>query len=109
MTEEVKQDPNGEAIVVKFTSGEEIIGRALGMKDGSLVMKDTFLVMVRVNPQNPSQIGFNIMPWSPLAGDLKNVNVNTIIFTAVPRDELLQSYNEATGGIVVPPKSLLVP
>lgn len=91
-------------IVIKLSSGEEVIGAVNFIDDKELVLDD--VLGLGYDLQN-GQLNFGFIPYSPLTSKSKSFLINSIIFHTLPKDALLQAYKGATGGIVTPPQNII--
>ena len=94
--------------IIKLVTGEELLGDVtdLGLtysvKNGVVVA----LVPSRANPQQPS---IGLAPWLPYAEtDAIMIPKQHIVYEAKPIKEMVNNYNSIFGGIITPPKTLLV-
>ena len=94
--------------IIKLITGEELIGDvtdqglAYSIKNAVIVA----LVPSRANPQLPS---IGLAPWMPYAeNEPVIISKNSIVYEAKPIKEMVNNYNSIFGGIITPPKTLLV-
>ena len=93
--------------VIKSITGEEILGDIEIIKGGYLVTNPV-IVMLRGMP-NGGQIGLEFVPYMAYASS-KSVEFmeDKVIHILEVDDSVKNQYNTIFGGIVVPPKTLLV-
>jgi len=95
----------GKTLVVKLITGEEIIGKVVDLKQGAIALENVFGIGYQQSQEG--RIGFGFMPYSPLSVDPKFINMNHIIFACEPKEGLQQAYNQQTGAIITPNKSII--
>jgi hypothetical protein len=93
----------GGIYTLKILSGEEIVAKVVGNSDGWLELSDPVSLA-------PSQTGMALVPSVFSANATENVRLNTlsVSFIATTADEVKDKYREATTGITVPDKKILV-
>jgi|TARA_R110000782_G_scaffold242840_5_gene329351 hypothetical protein len=93
----------GGIYTLKIFSGEEIVAKVVGNSDGWLELSDPVSLA-------PSQTGMALVPSVFSANATENVRLNTlsVSFIATTADEVKDKYREATTGITVPDKKILV-
>ena len=93
----------GGIYTLKIFSGEEIVDKVVGNSDGWLELSDPVSLA-------PSQTGMALVPSVFSANATENVRLNTlsVSFIATTADEVKDKYREATTGITVPDKKILV-
>lgn len=92
-----------EIYSLKLFSGEEIVTKVIGQEDGHVLISDP--VSVAPGPQ-----GIGLMP-SMFTADTKEqirINTNSIAIVAATEDTVKTKYIEATTGIKVPSKKLIL-
>ena len=94
--------------IIKLLTGEELIGdiedRGLSYSVKNAVL--IALVPSRTNPQQPS---IGLAPWMPYAeNEPIMISKQSIVYEAKPIMEMINNYNSIFGGIITPPKTLLV-
>jgi len=94
--------------IIKLVTGEELLGDvtdqglAYSIKNAVIVA----LVPSRANPQQPS---VGLAPWMPYAeNDPVVIPKQHVVYDAKPVKEMINNYNSIFGGIITPPKTLLV-
>ena len=94
--------------IIKLVTGEELLGDvtdqglAYSIKNAVIVA----LVPSRANPQQPS---VGLAPWMPYAeNDPVVIPKQQVVYDAKPIKEMVNTYNSIFGGIITPPKTLLV-
>ena len=93
----------GQVYTLKIFSGEEIVAKVEGVEDGWLELSDPVSLA-------PSQTGMALVPSVFSASMVENPRLNTlsVSFIAVTADEVKDKYREATTGVTVPDKKILV-
>lgn len=93
--------------ILKLITGEEIIGEITTEEDSLVTLKNPLAIVIR-----PSQEGFTFgfMPWCSLMDGerLVSIGLSNIITMGNPTDEVRNAYSSMFGGIVTPPKQLIV-
>jgi len=94
--------------IIKLITGEELIGdvtdhgMTYSIKNGVIVA----IVPSRTNPQQPS---IGLAPWLPYAeNEQVTITKSNVVYDAKPVKEMINNYNSIFGGIITPPKTLLV-
>lgn len=96
-----------DIVTVRLTSGEEIIGKLdYVAPDGAVTLKKP-VVLHMTQTKNGLDVAFGAL--------LVSADVDTVRFTAnalqfaplITRNEIREGYQQATGGIVTPPKGLI--
>ena len=93
----------GKVYTFKLNSGEEMIAKLVDMQSGYAVLQDP--VSVAPGPQ-----GMGLVP-SMFTADIKReiqLNINSISLYAYAEDAVKMKYIEATTGIKVPDKKLIL-
>jgi hypothetical protein len=92
-----------QVYTVKLNSGEELITRIKGIEDGFLIADEPVAIA-------PSQKGMGLVP-SMFTADPSaeaRINVNSISIYALTDDSIKMKYIEATTGIQVPEKKIVL-
>ena len=85
--------------LIKFTSGEEIIGNILDTKEEAYTIKDGVTLVYHQTKEGTVSVGFSpFMPYS--TGDI-DVLKASIAATASVKQELLNEYNRIYGSGIV--------
>lgn len=94
--------------VVKLVSGEEIVCEVLYENSMDITIKNPLMITMRPTQTGDLQIGF--IPYAPYLGKNPSITINRgrIIFVQEVDENMRNQYNSIFGGIVVPPKQLLV-
>lgn len=93
--------------VIKSVTGEEVLGDVENIQGGYLVTNPV-VVMIRGMP-NGGQMGLEFIPYIAYAA-VKSVEFpsDKVIHVLEVDDSVKNQYNTIFGGIVVPPKTLLM-
>jgi hypothetical protein len=93
--------------VIKSVTGEEILGDVEEVQGGYLV-SNPVIVMIRGMP-NGGQMGLEFIPYIAYAA-VKSVEFapDKVIHILEVDDSVKNQYNTIFGGIVVPPKTLIM-
>jgi hypothetical protein len=96
----------GTVYTFKFNSGEEMIGKVVGVSSS----KPDYIEVEEPLSVAPNQHGMGLIPSLFTADPDKNVmiNINSIAMYCEAEDSIKMKYLEATTGIKVPEKKILV-
>lgn len=91
--------------ILKLLTGEEIIGEVESETKNFVTLKNPLAIMLR-----PSQEGFTFgfVPWCNLMEGSKQISFDKIVVMGEASDDVKNTYNSMFGGIVTPPKQLIV-
>lgn len=95
--------------VVKLMSGEEIFGEVVEESDTDITIKNPLAIMLGRAPNGDVQVGF--VPFAMYLGREPRVTFkinNLVMINEVVDERMVNQYNSAFGGIVTPPKQLIV-
>lgn len=92
-----------EVYTFKISNGDELVGKVVEISDDSYLLSKPLVVI-------PSSQGIQLMSGLFTANPDKNVTLNkhAISMVAPAREEVCDSYREATTGIKTPSKKLLL-
>jgi hypothetical protein len=94
--------------IIKLTTGEELIGE-IEDKGLSYTIKNAVVIALIPSRTNPQQPSIGLAPWMPYAeNEPVMISKQSIVYEAKPIKEMLNNYNSIFGGIITPPKTLLV-
>jgi hypothetical protein len=93
----------GETYTFKLTSGEEVLGKVLEVQDNYVSLKDP----VSVAP-GPQGLGLMQSMFTADPKDPARLNINNVTIYALTDDSVKAKYIEATTGLVVPDKKLIL-
>lgn len=96
----------GTVYTFKFNSGEEMIGKVVGVSSS----KPNYIEVEEPLSVAPNQHGMGLIPSLFTADPDKHVmiNINSIAMYCEAEDSIKMKYLEATTGIKVPEKKILV-
>lgn len=105
-----------EVHVLKLVSGEEIVG-TLTTEGGSFNVcgPDEFFIekpiaVAYLPDENTGGVKPTLVPWAQhVLGHKIKLKTGHVMYNEFAREDLAQAYNQATGGIVTPPKGLVIP
>jgi len=88
---------------IKLNSGEEMVTKVIGINDDSLSITDPVSIA-------PSQKGMQMIPSMFTADPSQptTLNTNSISFYGVTEDSIKMKYIEATTGISIPDKKIIL-
>jgi hypothetical protein len=93
----------GETYTFKLTSGEEVLGKVLEVQDHYISLKDP----VSVAP-GPQGLGLMQSMFTADPKDPARLNINNVTIYALTDESVKAKYIEATSGIIVPDKKLIL-
>lgn len=93
----------GEVWTFKLTSGEEVIGKVTEIQDHMILLKDP----VSVAP-GPQGLGLMQSMFTADPKDPARLNINNVTIYALTDESVKAKYIEATTGLVVPDKKLIL-
>ena len=94
--------------IIKLVTGEELLG---DVTDQGLTysIKNAVIVALVPSRANPQQPSVGLAPWMPYAeNDPVVIPKQHVVYDAKPIKEMVNNYNSIFGGIITPPKTLLV-
>ena len=93
---------------VKLISGEELVGEVVHEEADHIVLQNPLAIMIQRAQDGNLGIGF--VPFAPYLG--KGVNfefkLDKLLFVKEVDDQMKNQYNSIFGGIVTPPKQLII-
>lgn len=95
------QRNNGEIVVFKMTSGEELVARIVS-QDSSGYHVTNPLVLIT------TETGVQFAPFMMMINPKHLVFIPSPVITGTPSDSMISAYESATGAIVVPPKPSII-
>jgi hypothetical protein len=93
----------GETYTFKLTSGEEVVGKVTAIEDHLVSLQDP----VSVAP-GPQGLGLMQSMFTADPKDSARLNINNVTIFALTDASVKAKYIEATTGIVVPDKKLIL-
>lgn len=93
----------GETYTFKLTSGEEVVGKVTEIQDHLVSLKDP----VSVAP-GPQGLGLMQSMFTADPSDPARLNINNVTIFALTDESVKAKYIEATSGLVVPDKKLIL-
>lgn len=96
--------------ILKMRSGEEVVAETNETVDGNFYALKNPCMFVPV--RRPEGNSLAMVPWSALIDTDQTIQIpkDSVVFVADPMTQLLNEYNSAFGGLVVPTKpNLAVP
>ena len=93
----------GQVYTIKLNSGEELITRVKGIEDGFLIADEPVAIA-------PSKQGMGLVP-SMFTADPSaeaRINTNSVSIYALTEDNIKMKYIEATTGIQIPEKKIVL-
>lgn len=99
---------------VKLVSGEELIGEVVHEEKSNdnfiteISLKNVLAIMIRQNQQGDLSVGF--VPFAPYLGKgvTHDFQRSQLIFVKEVDEQMANQYNSIFGGVVVPPKQILL-
>jgi hypothetical protein len=93
----------GETYTFKLTSGEEVIGKVTEVEEHIVSLKDP----VSVAP-GPQGLGLMQSMFTANPKDPARLNINNVTIFALTDESVKAKYIEATTGLVVPDKKIIM-
>jgi hypothetical protein len=93
----------GETYTFKLTSGEEVIGKVTEVEEHLVSLKDP----VSVAP-GPQGLGLMQSMFTANPKDPARLNINNVTIFALTDESVKAKYIEATTGLVVPDKKIIM-
>jgi hypothetical protein len=93
----------GKVVTFKLTSGEEVVAKILGTEDNLVLLHDP----VSVAP-GPQGLGLMTSMFTANPKAEARLNLNTVTIYALTDESVKAKYIEATTGLVVPDKKLIL-
>lgn len=93
----------GEVYTLKLTSGEEVVARVTEIEDQYLLLHDP----VSVAP-GPQGLGLMQSLFTANPKDPARLNINSVTIFALTDESVKSKYIEATTGLVVPDKKIIM-
>lgn len=93
---------------LKLISGEELVGEVVFEGDGQVVLKNVLAILIQRDQSGNLGVGF--VPFAPYVGRNASFefDLEKLIFAKEVDDQMKNQYNSIFGGIVTPPKQLIV-
>lgn len=93
----------GQVYTLKFNSGEELITKITAIADGYLTVEDPHSIA-------PSAQGMGLVPsmFTADPSEKATININSVAMFSLTDDAIKMKYIEATTGIKVPEKKLIL-
>jgi len=93
---------------VKLISGEELVGEVLHEHEDYVCLKNVMLILIQRDAQGNLGIGF--VPFAPYLGKDASFDfpISKTTFVKEVDTQMANQYNSIFGGIVTPPKSLIL-
>jgi len=93
---------------IKLFSGEEIVGEVTFEDENEILLKNPLIVMMQRTPDGDVGIGFvPFAPYLPKGHPIPFKTAATVYALEVD-DNMKNNYSKAFGGIVTPPKKLIL-
>jgi hypothetical protein len=93
----------GEVYTFKLTSGEEVVGKVTAIEDHNVLLHDP----VSVAP-GPQGLGLMQSMFTANPKDPARLNINNVTIFALTDESVKVKYIEATTGLVVPDKKIIM-
>lgn len=93
---------------VKLISGEELVGEVIHEEDGTVTMKNPLAIVMSRTQTGDLNVGF--VPFAPYLGKDASFDFtpDRMIFIKEVDDQMKNQYTSIFGGIVTPPKQILM-
>ena len=93
---------------IKLISGEELLGEVFHEDETEILLKNVLAILM--SRQQDGNLGIGFVPFAPYLGKDMTLEFKTshLIFSKEVDDQMKNQYNSIFGGIITPPKTLLV-
>jgi hypothetical protein len=93
----------GQVYTFKLNSGEELIAKVVELKESTIIVEEPCSIA-------PNQKGMGLIPsmFTAEQGVQVTINTNSVAMYAVTEDSVKMKYIEATTGIQIPEKKLIL-
>ena len=102
-----RPEPDKHVMVVKFLSGEEVIGKVSGLSKSDHVFTFEDTLQIQTSVQN-GKFAVGLFPWGAVSDNVKDINAHTVVYISKPSDQMLKSYTSMESGLVLPPEKTLL-
>lgn len=92
--------------VVKLVTAEEVLGEVVSETEKFLTLKNP--VVVALQQTNDGRMAMGFLPFMPYVSEPVKIPMDKVVVLEEVDDNMKNQYNNIFGGIVVPPKQLLV-
>ena len=92
-----------KVVTFKLTSGEEVVAKIVGIEDGIVLLHDP----VSVAP-GPQGLGLMASMFTANPKSQARLNLNNVTIYALTDESVRAKYIEATTGLVVPDKKIIM-
>lgn len=94
-------------IALKLTSSEEVIGEIISENESAITLKNVVSVAVQQTEKGPALGFLPFMPYLPKSAQITFDKTHVILQHQVD-EQMVNQYNSVFGGIVTPPKTLIL-
>lgn len=93
---------------VKLISGEELVGEVVEESPSVIALKNVLAILISRGQDGNLGVGF--VPFAPYLGKgiIHDFQTSQLIFVKEVDDQMANQYNSIFGGVVVPPKTLIL-
>lgn len=93
---------------IKILSGEELVAEVLHEDENEITIKNPLAIMIQRAPTG--DLNVVLIPFAPYLGRHPTITftMNRILFAVEVDEQMRNQYNSVYGGIVTPPKQLIV-
>lgn len=93
---------------VKLISGEELVGEVVEESPDVIALKNVLAILISRGQDGNLGVGF--VPFAPYLGQgvVHDFKTNKLIFVKEVDTQMANQYNSIFGGVVVPPKQILL-
>jgi len=93
---------------VKLISGEELVGEVVHEEEDEITLKNALAIVLSRTPTGDLSVGF--VPFAPYLGRGTHFDFKAkdLIFVKEVDEQMKNQYNSLFGGIVTPPKTLIL-
>jgi hypothetical protein len=93
---------------VKLISGEELLGEVMEETTTEIALKNVLAILI--SRAQDGNLGVGFVPFAPYLGKdvIHDFNRSQLIFVKEVDEQMRNQYNSIFGGIVTPPKTLIL-
>lgn len=93
---------------VKLISGEELLGEVMEETADTIALKDVLAILI--SRAQDGNLGIGFVPFAPYLGKgvIHDFKLSQLIFVKEVDEQMRNQYNSIFGGVVVPPKTLII-
>lgn len=101
-----------EVVVLIFPTGMEVITKVVQETDTEIVAEMPLILnyqMQEANDNSKPSLNFNFLPFAPLTTPTKTFFKVGLVGKALPKQGLMNAYQQVTGQVITPPSAAPAP